>query len=405
MLDISRIKEKMAEIKCCIIIATYNNDGTLDGVIRDTLRYCRDVIVVNDGSTDLTAAILQGLPDVHCIVIPRNTGKGWALRKGFQYAIQQGYRYAITLDSDGQHFPEDIPRFVELIANNPDAMIIGARNMIQDGVPGTSSFGHKFSIFWFRIETGQTVPDVQTGFRLYPLEGIRNLGRFYTKKYEFEVEALVRLAWSGVKILSVPVRVFYAPKESRVSHFRKFRDFSRVSVLNSMLVFMGLLWMRPFLFIKNIRKRSLRELIRKYMVDSTDTNTKLAVSVGMGMFMGVVPIWGWQMMASFGIAYVLKLNRLVTVAASNISLPPVLPFILLASYYTGGLLLGVHTAVMMPGAGFQWIKHNLAQYLVGSIVFGIALGLVSGFITFVLLALFRKSPDSLKEPLNNEQSF
>ncbi len=393
MPEITRIPAKMAELRCCVMIATYNNDHALSEVLQNTLLYCRDVIVVNDGSTDNTSAILNAFPQVKRIDIAQNTGKGWALRQGFKYAISQGFRYALTLDSDGQHFPEDIPSFLEAIESNPDAMIIGARNMVQEAVPGTSSFGHKFSIFWFKVETGQTVPDVQTGYRLYPLDCVRDLGRFYTKKYEFEVEVLVRLAWAGVKILSVPVKVYYAPKESRVSHFRKFRDFSRVSIVNSILVFMALLWVRPFLFFKNMRKKSAREFIRKYFLDSADSNTRIACSVGVGMFMGVIPIWGWQIMASFGIAYLLRLNRFLTVAFSNISLPPLLPVILFASYHTGGIVLGQNSSSMSysPGIDFQWIRSNLVQYLVGSVVFGVILGATSGLITYLLLSVFRKT--------------
>ncbi len=385
--------DKMADLRCCVIIATYNNDNTLGDVIRDTLVYCRDVIVVNDGSTDHTSSILLDWPQVHRIDVPENTGKGWALRQGFRYAIEKGFRYAVTLDSDGQHFPSDIPAFLERVEANPDSMIIGARNMEQEAVPGTSSFGHRFSIFWFKVETGQTVPDVQTGYRLYPLNYVRDLGRLYTKKYEFEVEVLVRLAWAGVKILSVPVKVYYAPKDIRISHFRKFRDFSRVSVMNSILVFMALLWVRPFLFFKNLRKKSVREVIKKYVLDSTDSNARLALSVGTGLFLGVVPIWGWQLMAAFGVAYLFRLNRFITVAFSNISLPPMLPIILFASYYTGGLILGTNSASapFTSEIDFEWFKSNLLQYVIGSIVFGLVMGGVSGLITYVLLSIFRKT--------------
>ena len=145
--------------------------------------------------------------------------------------------------------------------------------MDQEGVPGTSSFGHKFSIFWFRIETGMKVPDVQTGFRLYPLERIKDI-RLYSTRFELEVEALVRLAWRGVKIISVPVKVYYAPKGELVSHFRKFTDFARVSLVNSILVMMAILWIRPFLFAKGLKKKSVRGFIKEYIVDSRDSNAK-----------------------------------------------------------------------------------------------------------------------------------
>ncbi|MFH1160353.1 MAG: glycosyltransferase family 2 protein, partial [bacterium] len=117
MSDPEAVRRKMKELGCCVIIPTYNNAGTLEKVIRDVLEYTDSIIVVNDGSTDTTSEILSPVTShqspVTVITSPKNSGKGYALRQGFHFAIQQGYRYAITIDSDGQHFPEDIPKFIE----------------------------------------------------------------------------------------------------------------------------------------------------------------------------------------------------------------------------------------------------------------------------------------------------
>ncbi|MEI7499425.1 MAG: DUF2062 domain-containing protein [Bacteroidota bacterium] len=392
MLDLTLVRQKFTELKCCIIIPTYNNDHALAEVIEGVLQYTSDVIVVNDGSTDQTAAILYRYPQIEALHIKLNTGKGWALRQGFAHAIKKGYRYAITIDSDGQHFPEDLPLFLDLIEKQPDSVILGARDMTQEEVPGTSNFGHKFSIFWFKVETGITVLDVQTGFRLYPLNKIKEISWVVSKKYEYEVEILVRLAWRGVNVLSVPVRIYYAPKESRVSHFRKFQDFTRVSIANSILVFMALLWVRPFSFFKGLRKKSFRDFVREYILNSNDSNARLAFSVALGLFIGVMPIWGWQMLATFGLAHIFKLNKFVAVAASNISLPPMLPFIIFLSYIIGGWVLGVNVTSLqyIPGLRLEWIKENLIQYLLGSLILGVMFALVLGPATYLLLSFFRK---------------
>jgi glycosyltransferase involved in cell wall biosynthesis len=392
MLDLSLVRKKFTELNCCIIIPTYNNDHALDDVIRGVLQYTDDVIVVNDGSTDQTMSILARHPVIQKISIPVNTGKGWALRQGFRHAIEKGYRYAITIDSDGQHFPEDLPLFLDLVEKQPDSMILGARDMTREEVPGTSSFGHKFSIFWFKVETGITVLDVQTGYRLYPLNEISKIGWIVSKKYEYEVEILVRLAWRGVNVLSVPVKIYYAPREIRVSHFRKFRDFTRVSIANSLLVFMALLWVRPLSFFKGLRKKTVREFVREYILNSDDSNAKLAFSVAVGLFIGVLPIWGWQMLATFGLAHLFKLNKFVAITASNISLPPMMPFIIFLSYIIGGWVLGVSVSNLhySEGLGLQWIKENLIQYLVGSLILGLLFSAVLGPLTYLLLSVFRK---------------
>ncbi|MCX6307038.1 MAG: DUF2062 domain-containing protein [Bacteroidetes bacterium] len=392
MLSLPLVRQKFSDLNCCIIIPTYNNDHALEEVINGVLSYTGNVIVVNDGSTDSTRSILERFPSVQKINIPVNTGKGWALRQGFASAIEHGYRYAVTIDSDGQHYPEDLPLFLEMAEKHPDSMILGARNMTQEEVPGTSSFGHKFSIFWFKVETGMTVLDVQTGFRLYPLDKIREIRGIISKKYEYEVEILVRLAWRNVSILSVPVKVYYAPKETRVSHFRKFRDFTRVSIANSILVFLALLWVRPLSFFKGLRKKSVREFFMEYVVNSQDSNAKLAKSVALGLFIGVTPIWGWQIVTTLGLAHLFKLNKFVAVTVSNISLPPMLPFVIFLSYIIGGWVMGANMSNMQytPGLGLQWVKENLVQYLIGSLFFGVTLAVVLGPATYLLLQLFRK---------------
>jgi len=392
MIDLNEVRQKFAALHCCIIIPTFNNDHALEEIIEGVLQYAGDVIVVNDGSTDQTATILERFPSVKKINIPVNTGKGWALRQGFKLATDKGYRYAITIDSDGQHYPDDLPLFLDMVEQHPDCMILGARDMNREEVPGTSSFGHKFSIFWFKVETGITVLDVQTGYRLYPLDKIREIRGIVSRKYEYEVEILVRLAWRGVNVLSVPVRVYYPPKESRVSHFRKVRDFTRVSITNSILVFTALLWVRPLSFFKGLRKKSIREFFMEHIVNSRDSNLKIALSVALGLFIGVTPIWGWQIITTFGLAHLFKLNKFIAVTASNISLPPMLPFIISLSYVLGGWVMGVNVSNLQygSGAGFQWIKDNLVQYLIGSVILGLMLSLTLGPITYLLLSLFRR---------------
>jgi len=287
--------------------------------------------------------------------------------------------------------------FLDRIEENPDSLILGARNMSQDGIPVTSNFGNNFSVFWFRVETGINVPDVQTGYRLYPLYRIRELKRHFSVKFEYEVEILVRLAWMGVNVLSVPVRIYYAPKEERVSHFRKVRDFSRVSIVNTIMVFMALLWIRPLSFLRHLRRKSIKDIIREYVIDSNDSNAKLAFSVALGAFFGIMPIWGWQMLAAMGMASLLRLNKFIALAVSNISIPPLIPFIIFISYLAGGWTLGTNSTTFYYTNEFKmdWIKHNLFQYLVGSLVFGAVFAIVMGSLTYLLLEIFRK-PKSTK---------
>lgn len=249
------LTERFQKYKVCVVIPTYNNARTLPDVLNSVRKLTNRIIVVNDGSTDNTPEILAEFSDINVVGYEKNRGKGYALRQGFRRALELGYEYAITIDSDGQHYADDIPKFLDRLESNPNAIIIGARNMDQASVPGKSSFGNKFSNFWFWVETGIKRNDTQSGFRLYPIKAMQDI-KFTTNKFEFEIEVLVRSAWAGIEVIEVPVKVFYPEKEKRITHFRPFRDFSRISVLNTVLVTIAFLYIKPRDFIRGIKKKN-----------------------------------------------------------------------------------------------------------------------------------------------------
>ena len=223
----------------CAVIPTFNNGGTVADVVRGVLRQGFPVIVVDDGSTDDTSDALKEL-DIKVITHPENRGKGRALRSGLEEAGRLGYRFALTLDADGQHDPADIPALVA--AAGERTLVVGSRNLTAEGMPSGNTFANRFSNFWFTVQTGRKLPDTQTGFRIYPLEDIPSL-KLLTARYEAELTLLVFSAWKSLRIVPVPVRVYYP--EDRVSHFRPFADFFRISVLNTVLCVLALVYGYP----------------------------------------------------------------------------------------------------------------------------------------------------------------
>ena len=232
--DPETLKATLRSHGVCVVIPTYNNAGTLRDVVSETLRYCSDVIVVNDGSTDATSGILSSIEGIDIVSYPDNQGKGTALKRGFLRARERGFSYAITLDSDGQHYPEDIELFAKAIIENPGSLIIGQRDLSNVDINGKSSFANKFSNFWFHLQTGKNLKDTQTGYRAYPLHKLHGLS-ILTSRYEAELELLVYAAWNGVDIVSIPIRVYYPPQAERISHFKPALDFTRISILNTIL--------------------------------------------------------------------------------------------------------------------------------------------------------------------------
>lgn len=395
-MEIEGISKRFEELEVCVIIPTYNNHLTLAGVITDVLAYSSHIIVVNDGSTDNTEAIVKAFPQVQLISYSQNVGKGWALRQAFAYAMEKGYKYALTIDSDGQHFAKDIPAFLNKLEDVRDAIIIGSRNMDQAAVPGKSSFGHKFSNFWFWVETGIHCPDTQSGFRLYPLYLLEGM-KFYTRKYEFEIEVIVRGVWRGVHMDSVPVTVYYAPKETRVSHFRPVTDFSRVGVLNAFLVVIAFVWIKPRDFFLNLLKKKGRKKILASLYNPNDSDETKALSIGFGIFMGIVPIWGFQLVVAIFLSIIFKLNKALVVFSAHISIPPMIPVILFLSYKAGEYWMGDRVDRITFGSKitFQTIGQHLEQYIYGSLTLAVVASLSVGLFTYALLKLLKKSPAAL----------
>ncbi len=381
----------LSDIQCCVIIPTYNNRNTLRRVIDGVLQYAtgQEVIVVNDGSTDDTMAILAGYgARIRVLDNIVNRGKGFSLRKAFAEAIRLGFENAITIDSDGQHLPSDIALFIETATQKPGALLMGSRNMEQEGVPGKSSFGNKFSNFWFKVETGLTLPDTQTGFRLYPLAPLKRMSLF-TTKFETEIEVIVKMAWKDVPIVPINIQVIY-DKDERVTHFRPFRDFTRISVLNTWLVTLTLVYYLPKRLFRYIQKKGLWKIIREEAVKPDETNFSKAKSVGFGFFMGIVPIWGFQLMVGIPLSIVFRMNKVLFLTAAHISIPPAIPFIIYASYKFGGLFYrnGVQIT-SLENLTLESIHVNFVQYFLGGTLLAAAVAAVGFVVTFLLLTLLR----------------
>lgn len=245
------------ENEVCAVIPTYQNAKTLLKVVADVHRVVDTVFVVDDGSNDGTAALLDKATDNErpekVLTHPKNCGKGAALKTGLTYARQQGFRYAVTVDADGQHRADDIPALLKAVEEEPDALAIGSRGLQHENMPAKSTFANRFSNFWFALQTLQRLPDTQSGLRVYPLRCLHGL-RWMSARYEAELTLLVFSAWAGVKLLPVPVSVYYPPRDQRVTHFRPGRDFTRISVLNTLLCFLMVVYGWPRIFCRQIAR-------------------------------------------------------------------------------------------------------------------------------------------------------
>lgn len=385
------VKQKFKQLKCCVLIPTYNNAKTIENVITSTLDYCDEVILVNDGCTDNTAEILAKYPQLTIVTHPVNQGKGVGLRNGFKKAVESGFDYVISIDSDGQHYPSDFIVFLNKIEQEPGSLIIGARNMTVENVPTKSTFGNKFSNFWFWAETGISLPDTQSGYRLYPVQRLKKIWLF-TTKFELEIEVIVKAAWRGIPVVSVPVSVYYAPQEERVTHFKASRDTTRISFLNAYLMILALAFWRPVMLLRAFTWKNFKKMWKEQIVASHESAGNKALSVGVGLFFGIVPIWGFQLALAIVTAVFFKLNKFIVGLAAQISVPPMIPFILFASVKTGEFVLNEKVDLTLNKMLSIDALRGLYIYTVGATALSVAAGVAGIVVTWVLLKVSGYKP-------------
>ncbi len=375
--------------QCCVIIPVYNNEKTIAQVIEGCLQYCDDVFVINDGSTDKTASEIARIDgQIKIINQPKNQGKGVALRTAFKLVEKAGFENAITIDADGQHDPKDLSTFAQALEKQSGCIYIGARNMGQNSIPGKSKFGHKNSNFWFWVETGVPAEDTQSGYRLYPVKKINKIILF-TWKYEFEIEIIVKAAWRGIDVKFIPVVVYYP--EDRVSHFRPFKDFFRVTLLNIYLCLAAFFIFRPWMFLKRFFSKSPKQIWDEYFVAANESDARKASSVALGLFLGIIPIWGFQTVAVVASSILLKLNKPLAILANQISLPPLIPFVVYFSIAFASLATkGVWEVNLPQEFNFEMVMSNVKNYFLGATLFASFMAISGWLISFALLKLIRK---------------
>lgn len=337
-------------LRFCVVIPTYNNPSSIDAVARDVLANCPfPVLIVDDGSATPVEGLLTGSARealharLHLVRFEENRGKGAALRQAFAWGVAKNFTHMISFDGDGQHLASEIKKVVEIARQHPWDLVIGHRKFQSANVPGISKFGRGFSNFWLKYQTGALVLDSQSGFRSYPLFHVQGL-KLRTRRYDFETEILVRLMSKGVGLREAEIEVFYPEPEKRVSHFHKFHDNVRITIVNILYVVLSLL-------------RSQR------------SPGQLAIGVGMGVFIGCTPFFGFHTLMVAAFAFLFRVNAVAVWLGSQITIPPLAPFVILAS-------IGVGKWMDAGGGKFM-------QWMLGSFALGIGLGLGAGVVTWI----------------------
>lgn len=271
-------------MKICVVVPVYNCASVLPKVIDDLTSHTKiPILVVDDGSE----IPVQGFIDqnqVSHLRLEKNCGKGVALQRAFAWAFEQNFTHILSFDGDGQHLAENLSLMIKEAQAHPHSLIVGCRQF-SSNVPGSSKFGRRFSNFWVWYQTGASVQDSQSGLRLYPLEPLRSM-TFYSGRYDFEIEVLVRLLWKGVPVIDVPTSVFYPSQKDRISHFHKFKDNARISLLNIYLIAYSLLFKQKSFF-------------------------RAMISAILATFVVLVKPWWFMIIAGISLCVLLRLNAIL----------------------------------------------------------------------------------------------
>lgn len=217
-----------------VVVPTYNNPLTIANVANDVLSHGYSLIIVDDGSDTPVADIISSQSENLTILRHTlNQGKGEAIITGAKEAKKRGFSYFISLDGDGQHLASQIEKICSA-CDGENQIIIGARNFEINNVPNGSKFGRWFSNFWACWDTEQIITDSLSGFRLYPTSILDLIIK--TKRFDWEMEVLVKHAWKGRLIKEVSIECYYPTPEERVSHFKKFWDTAAIVMVHVKLL-------------------------------------------------------------------------------------------------------------------------------------------------------------------------
>jgi len=368
------------------VIPVYNNGGTVREVATACRKQLDHVLVVDDGSTDVNVAALFAGTDIQVLSHATNQGKGAALLSALEFVQQRGASWMMTVDADGQHNPEDIPRFFPMVGKNPTSILVGARDFSGPNIPGGSRFGRKFSNFWIRLECGVSVSDSQSGFRAYPVKLLAQMN-LRDSRYDFEVEVLTKAVWHGLSIQDVPIRVFYPPREERISHFSPWKDNLRLTLRHSLLVGRRLLpWPHKRLVEPDATNwRTLLRHPRKFLAMLLKENSsplELSAAAAVGILLATLPLIACHTVAILYVTTRLKLNRLLAVNIQHFCAPPLVPLICIE------LGFFLRTGAWIGRAELRTFASDLPRYvldwLLGSLVLAPVLAVIAGLAVFYI---------------------
>ena len=400
-----------------VLVPTYNHANRLAGVLDGLRQLALPIILIDDGSSDQTPSLIAEWiaenPQVElvCKSHVSNRGKAAALQTGFDAARQLGATHVVTIDSDGQLEPSDVPAMLAASQQNPHAMIVGERPASMPLCPQRCSIGRRLANLAVRAECGLRISDSQCGLRIYPIELVNNV-RCAGGRYSAEAEIITRATWVGYEVISIPVRCRYFAPHERVSHYRPWIDTVRQLGVHLRLLSRAVLpwpqraiassqrrhggdqkswwrrvgsWMNPLRCWREVRACDLGLL-------------EFAAAIAIGVWIGTTPLFGLHAAICVYFAWRLHLHPAAMILGSQVSIPPLGIALAVASTYVGHCVL-TGRIVPIHADGHWWGLPSLSSDLLpawglGSVVLGFLLGVCAfGLIVLAGWRLGSRAPE------------
>jgi hypothetical protein len=376
-------------IKPLIVIPLYNHGSLIEKTIYDCLKYYGDILVIDDGSTDEALEKIKKFK-ISLISFKKNRGKGEAILAAARFAKEKSFTHIVSIDADGQHYAIDIEKLLIESDLYPRSIIIGKRDFTSKNIPAISKFGRKFASFWAKVQTSKTIIDMQSGFRVYPLE-IFDKYKIFTKGFAFETEIIIKAVWAGFDIREIDVGVFYPTREKRISHFQLFGDNFNIAVLNTYLTIRSMIPIPHKKYMQNSDGKIISLNPFKVVVEQIKKNDNpfhLGISAAWSMFCASLALPGFRnMILIVGVGW-FNLNRLIAFSVDKLAMPPFIPFVCVEAGYfiRHGKFL---TEISWQIIGRQFLQ-RVWEWFLGSLIVAPIAALVVGFIVFIIGCILRK---------------
>jgi uncharacterized protein (DUF2062 family) len=378
-----------------LVIPESSRSGELRTVVESAIEQGLPLLLVgSEGDLALLAN-----PQVECLRLSRGREKGRALVAGAALAREQGYGAILTVDADGLYDPADSRLLLDAAMNSWPAIVIGTAVTKSAVMEESRPFGIDFSAFLVRLECGRSIPDVRSGFRLYPVDFLTSRN-FIARGRGFEVETLVRGAWAGLPLLSVQVPAGPLPAAKNNSLLHNFWDSLNTLLLHALLLTRSLLpWPHRRIVPKTATENPwslLSEPLRFFRLLCREHASagELAAASWVGIFIGALPIIPFGIVTIVYVNHKLHLNKLAGVAASNVCVFPFVPFLCVEVGHF--LRFGSFWSDFNRQTMLHEVHYRLWEWLLGALVVGPIIGFAGALLTYLLVRYLRSTPGRKK---------